>query len=504
MLEKSLEDIEYEATVAFAGGRVKELENIDKLNISIDSAYNTIKTIYTSIPIDSIFGIDIDTLLEDLKCTVMLYSCCYAMDYIIKKEETSDNELNSTFIRHYYDCDSTISPHIMNNIKSNIKKVSDVSSYPDPGRVNPYIGKQYEKNTKGHSHIYSGNILTFLKRNILIKGKKKYIKSSCPSVIFVALKVLGYLPNGGNTNKSKEEIQLTTIKMIDAAVNGGAIFANKEQKRPYIAVQKKLLYKGINEENSELINSVVFDDLFKIERIDTALKRYDTYIKKERKRALTRKNECFAAYICSLFMEIPFPLLSKVQGFFEEFLMRAIDGGNKESYDNYIKEILLFISFIFPTTVGLFCTMIFDISFEDPMIRRNIDKVFRIIENDSGKNIYLKEREYIWSDNSTFYSNKTKSENYTHYYWTDNRHKISVSKALGIMMNETYDTVRIKKIGEENRSRYEEIFLNLKYYSEHGKLIKEYLDKKPITPMQYAEALTKDFLITAEKMNKLK
>ena len=127
--------------------------------------------------------------------------------------------------------------------------------------------------------------------------------------------------------------------MIDAAVKVVAIFANKEQKRPYIAVQKKLLYKGINEENSELINSVVFDDLFKIERIDTALKCYDTYIKKERKRALTRKNECFAAYICSLFMEIPFPLLSKVQGFFEEFLMRAIDGGNKESYDNYIKEI---------------------------------------------------------------------------------------------------------------------------------------------------------------------
>lgn len=101
------------------------------------------------------------------------------------------------------------------------------------------------KNTKGHSHIYSGNILTFLKRNILIEGKKKYIKSSCPSVIFVALKVLGYLPNGGNTNKSKEEIQLTTIKMIDAAVKGGAIFANKEQKRPYIAVQKNYYTKEL-------------------------------------------------------------------------------------------------------------------------------------------------------------------------------------------------------------------------------------------------------------------
>ena len=476
------------------------------MNVSIDFAYNAIKQIYKSI--DSIFDIDIESLLEDLKCTVMLYSCYYAMDFIIRKEEPNGNELNSAFIRHYYDCNSTISSQIVNNIKSNIKKISKVSSYPDPGRVNPYIGKQYEQFTKGYNHIYSGNILTFLKRNLQIEGKKKYIKSPCPSAIFAALKVLGYLPNGGNTNKSREEIQLTTIKMIDAAVNGGAIFANKEQQNPYIAVQKKLLYKGVNEENSELINSVVFDDLFKIERIDTALKCYDAYIRKNRKKALTRKDECFAAYICSLLMEIPLPLLSMAQEFFEKLLAEAIEGGNKETGNNRIKEIFLFTSTIFPTTVGLFCSMMFNKCFEDTMIRRNIDEVFRAIEKDSGKNIYLEDRKHIWSNNSTFDSYKTNSEKYEHYYWIDtgskNEHKIRISKTLGIMMNETYDTVRIKTLGKENHSRYQEIIFNINYYYKYGKFIQEYLDKKPLTPIQYAEELTADFLNTAKKMNILK
>lgn len=245
MLEKSLEDIQFEATATLAPILTKELKDIYKLNIPIDSAYNVIITIYKSIPVKSILGIDIDILLEDLKCTVMLYSCYFAMDYIIKKENSSDNKLNSTFIQQYYDCDSMISQEVTNNIRANIDKLSKTLSYPDPGRVNPYIGKEYENNTKGHNHIYNGNILLFLNRNIQFEQKKIYIKLPSPSVIFVSLKILGYLPNGGNTNKGKEEIKLTTIKVINAAINGGTIFANKEEGKPYITVQKNYYTKEL-------------------------------------------------------------------------------------------------------------------------------------------------------------------------------------------------------------------------------------------------------------------
>lgn len=36
--------------------------------------------------------------------------------------------------------------------------------YPELKRTNRHIGYKYEKNIDGYNHIYSGNILTYLKK----------------------------------------------------------------------------------------------------------------------------------------------------------------------------------------------------------------------------------------------------------------------------------------------------------------------------------------------------
>lgn len=127
------------------------------------------------------------------------------------------------------------------------------------------------------------------------------------------------------------------------------------------------------------------------------------------------------------------------------------------------------------------------------MMRNRIEEISFLIKNDKKKDEYLKSKKYIWSDDKIIYSNKSKYENYTRYHWRNTRHKIEVSPILGIMMNETYDSTRIKKLLDENYSRILEQLYKSMYLSSHKKLIKA-LDNKPYDPLEYAKKLTADFL----------
>lgn len=122
MLEESLQEIEFKTLLSLPSEiKSKYLENIYKLHISIDSAFNIIKAIYKENSAISVFGWDIDILLEDFKYILMIYSCYFAMDYINNKKNPNGIQLTAKFIRRFYDCNSNIQKEIMNNIKDNKK-----------------------------------------------------------------------------------------------------------------------------------------------------------------------------------------------------------------------------------------------------------------------------------------------------------------------------------------------------------------------------------------------
>jgi hypothetical protein len=359
MLEKSLEDIETKPFFSLTSEMKYKLlnfqENTDIANISIDDAYEAIKNILKTLSVTSVLGKDIDTLLNDLKYTVMIYSCYYAMEYIYTINNRHGVPLDGPFIQNFYHCDANIQSDILNNLKRNIKKFSEVTSFPDPGHINPYIGYQYEQSQPKNTHIYSGNILAYLQKGLKIEGKKKYIHTISPSVIFIALTTLGYLPNGGNTNKSKHNISPKTLKIIDNALHGGAILKDASGISFITNQKESLLYDLSDLCVPEIINSALLDDIFKIERVNAALNCYNAYIQKEYLENLTETNEYFAASICSLLMEIPLSILPTAQNFFLKFLTRQFEDDIWKSRKKYLEEIFLFTSFIFPATVGLFC-----------------------------------------------------------------------------------------------------------------------------------------------------
>lgn len=498
MLEKSLNDVETKLFFSLTDEMKDNLSNFqgntDILNISIDDAYETIKNILKTLSVTSVFGKDIDALLDDLKYTVMIYSCYYAMEYLYTIDNPRGVLLDGHFIQKFYHCDANIQRDILNNLKRNIKKFSEVTSFPDPGHINPYIGYQYEQSQPKNTHIYSGNILAYLQKRLRIKDRKKYIHTISPSVIFIALTTLGYLPNGGNTNKSKHNISPKTLKIIDTALHGGTILKDVSGISYKTNQKEFLLYDLPNLCVPEIINSALLDDIFKIERVNAALNCYNAYIQKEYKENLTKTNEYFAASICSLLMEIPLSILPTAQKIFFKFLTRQFEDDIWKSRKKYLEDFFLFTSFIFPATVGLFCHIIFNkFSFSDTNIRQRINDISFILECNKEKILCPNPIKRIWLDDKIIYTYQYIGEKYDHYKWLDDRHKLGVSNVIGIIMNETYNCVRKKTIIEENYSRTCEQLIKACNLLFNGKLILG-LDKQPATPLEYTKKLTADFL----------
>ena len=124
MLEKSLNDVETKLFFSLTDEMKDNLSNFqgntDILNISIDDAYETIKNILKTLSVTSVFGKDIDALLDDLKYTVMIYSCYYAMEYLYTIDNPRGVLLDGHFIQKFYHCDANIQRDILNNLKKKI------------------------------------------------------------------------------------------------------------------------------------------------------------------------------------------------------------------------------------------------------------------------------------------------------------------------------------------------------------------------------------------------
>lgn len=445
----------------------KVMKNVDKDSMSPQVAYDTILKFYEAeFSSHKIYKDSIENLSDDLKKTIMIYSCYFAMEYIYRQE----NPLGVDFItclKNTYPLVDSIDV-INEKMRRPKKDLLNIIDFPDPLEINPFYHTSYEI-MKGHlAHIYNGELLAFLKSTIWVQNKKMWLRTISPSVIFCALSALGNLPNGGYTNKSNTKITINAIGNISDKLTDYIIrFHNKNsQTISYQAFQESFLaYKPSNDIISKIINLALVDDLFRLNRLHFALECYDSHIKNQKnkgKSGLTKEKQYCYASICSLLTEIPiscFPFHKKVT---KEFL-NYFTADDMDSYNIKLKQMLFSTSFLFSFTTGLFCTLLFDeycsTKTENSIIsiRKKIDELSEILFEDQIDilNKLEKPKRYIWDDNygddendkviSWKKRNKGNNKELLEGNWKrKDLHKIHISYVNAIMLNQTAN--RLKKI----------------------------------------------------------
>lgn len=434
--------------------------------------------------------------LKDLPLTLKplleLYCCYFAMDYVYRQEHPQKVKYALSFIREFYDLDGVAADEKYNSIRQKVKKMGTVIDLEDPMLKNPgmRIGKY------NIEHIYLGHIIEFLQKTCSTKKDALYSNYLAPSIIFTALASMGSLPNGVYANRSRTKISMYIIATIDYALRNDFFY------------DKKVLYENTSTATARLINYALADDVYRIDRLNYALKKYIEVRKSEKN--ISAVNEIALARMCSLLLCIPKPLIKAMSPQLDKLIERVQQGSVSEAL-TYVTNILGFTSIIFPYMIGGICSLLFWDSASNELkeiqeIRNIIAKLDEEITHDS---IFLKDiifdSDRIESNNDIVVHKEDKGNGRSNKKWDFTfSHNLPLDEILGYILNQESAIAKTRIIIDENSFIFEKQLFLVKHLIEYETYPKmeDYSPTKlqnKFSPHKYIDSLSKQFLANIYK-----
>ncbi|MEY8356763.1 hypothetical protein AALB39_25900 [Lachnospiraceae bacterium 54-53] len=474
MFEEYLECIAPKTITSLTENMFVTLENIitDSNDLdTFDAMYEKIIQFFTSDCLkyfyDTVSRIRINKELEVMKPTVALYCCYFAMDYVYRMEHPTGEQLDFSFIKDFYDCDSDNAREIYNLLRTSSKKTEKIKVFEDTMYVNPggYIekmGKNYSK-----AHIYLGNIKKYLDKSCEVKEGKLILHDLVPSITFIALRSIGSLPNGGDTNKSRNKISGNIINSIDRWILGKTIV----DKLDIETFKRNKIKYSTKPEIAELINLAAVDDVYRMDRLNMALHEYVHYLEQKKDSndlsVISKVDEYTIAGICSLLISIPISESSRYLDPLEQVL-DLLEYGSSRIPAAYANQLFAFTSVTFPYLIGISCYLLF---YKSGNIK-SIEEIKKIIQNleeclldnyDTLKEVLNIDKNRIWPgehSTSTKYTSTTGKNK-----GTTNKKKINknidwsaehfkpFNEIAEIMLSPTHNIMKTRTLVDENFTR---------------------------------------------------
>ncbi len=444
----------------------------------------------------------LNTFYSQLRPVAALYTCFLLMEDVFHKTYPFGHCLNQAFIRNFYDCTTFQSVDIYNSIKRQIKDLEHILSFPDPKYINPKAVKIH--NSEHMANIYSGHTLSYLKKVYENANNKYYTKDLSPSITFVALKAAGSLPNGGNTNKSFRNLSSNIIQAIDKPLQGGNIYS-KECNIQTINLYKLQYHTSNNV--SHLLNLAVFDDIYRLERLNYVLHKLLNHFDDKSAFNWHQQTEYAILKSYALYLSIPFPLFSTFDPLIKELIQGIISGNSLQVIKN-AQVILTYISIIIPYYIGIFCTYYLCDKWEN--LKTTISELEKYLtyNYENLKNSLKSAEPRIWSvdysksPNSHTYSYQRNKGNTLHPKQTQficwkEKHQFSFNETLGLLLNQADNIISTRTLMDENYCRMQTRFFHRDLPK--SKITLEQLesilgDSTPVNALDYVKTLTSFFL----------
>lgn len=483
-----------------------------------------------------------EEILAQLHSIAVLYCSFYFMEYSYHSSYPSGKRLDNSFIRDFYECDAYESTEIYRYIRRQQKALDSITSFPDPQYLNPFVVKQWNskqstaKNPDFAANIYSGQILKYLKKCHVSINNKAYTKDLVPSVTFLALRNAGYLPNGGNANKSKFDLSSNTLQSFDKYIStkneneqdkkqqGTNAFSSENSITNVI---KAKIYYPSNETIANLMNLAVIDDIYRLDRINHALYKIEWQFLHNGAYCWDKITEKAAIKAFSLYTAVPAPLLALLSPYIDS-IVRGILIDNLEGQAFCAQISLSFISIIIPYYIAMFCffmlpdKVIASIVMEKETSAENQKTIIELKELIESLNLYLENHSQeiktaftntlprIWSDSHCNSSDsdtrlciRNKGNNRSNHFveWKGTHH-YTFNETLGLILNQTQSGFSNHTLLMENYYRTQ---TKLFHYSTDGNLIPlERLEKilgssELLSPFDYIKKLTTLFIAELSK-----
>ncbi|MTK07466.1 MAG: hypothetical protein F8N38_10300 [Hungatella sp.] len=364
MFEETLERLVVKSYTSMDGSMFQAFDAIleDAFEAdTFDKVYEKIKGFFISDGIKSLYAdkseSDILAEIDLLKPIAALYCCYFGMDYIYQKNTPQGEKLDFSYIKSFYDCSSDTAREVYNILRGSIGSLEKVKEFEDTLFVNP---KGYQKKAENEmkdyfkSHIYLGNIKLYLDKACESDGKHLILRDLVPSITFMALRSSSSLPNGTYINRTKGYINVNAINTIDRWVLGQD-FSKEIDLNINTFNVNKVRYKT-SPEIAKLINLAVVDDVYRLDRLNTILINFVSYI--EERKINENINESDIAMASSLLLSIPLPILPRYLRYLEK-LFRGLECNDDSITRAMSKEIIRFTSVTFPYLIGLLCYLLF-------------------------------------------------------------------------------------------------------------------------------------------------
>ncbi|WP_270813530.1 hypothetical protein [Hungatella effluvii] len=528
---------------------IKQENNIESFDKAYSIVESFLKTEYFKFAFDGLPEKTYNHIFYKLKPVSALYCCYFGMDYIYHQKNKDGVPLNSKYLSSYYDCSLKNVQVFMKSIRRQRETIKSTWEYPDPNFVNLYIDAQYADNKKYSPYIYNGNIISYLQKSYSIVNKNQkeeyLINDLVPAITLIALRSTGSLPNGGNTNKSTH-VSSNIINSIDHAIN--EIYYINGKKIPALNTTK-IAYKT-DQNVAELINLAALDDVYKLERLEKAMRKYNDYITKYKNATL--KQEKTIAGMCSLFLNLPLPFINIFDHEFNKAL-NSIINNETENLEGLI-NIIGFYTTIFPYVIGLLCFLLFsqyDIAEMSKHLNawrtlQSLDHIYNIlrvdytalaselkeIENSLAirplnevkitiekleiilnkrvmilrQSMFINKGEKIWSYAATekqnsltkcIYEDKGNRRTYKHLEWRHSRN-LSFSEVLDIILNQKINIAKLRNPLDENYTRHTACEYLIFHTAKFQKFLHNYFQQmgssEKIPPQEYVNLLTTEFI----------
>ena len=343
---------------------------------------------------------------HDLEKVAAAYTCYLGMDYIFRNEHPEGTPLGIQYLKKVYkntvplpvDLD-IFCRSLYASLKQAIPSLRNALNLPGSDLHNPYILKKEKERRRSKAkadnkkyfepHLYLNNIPLYLKKSFPPLGSASninMIRDLTPSVTIAALSVAGAMPNGYFTNRSTDGISYNTISKIDSLLYANSLFRNKEIPKlnlDYIEYSFDHVKDPDYVITANILNLAVLDDVFRIQRFHNAMDTYYHFLT-DHNPSLTVEMEEAIAYVCSLLLNIPIPLISHFREPMQK-LIYYISQKDKLNSVNYLSQIMEFSVVTFPYMIGIICATLYS----DRLPYRNFVKVFSNLSDMSDQALRL-------------------------------------------------------------------------------------------------------------------
>lgn len=415
MFEETLERLVVKSVTSMEGSMFQAFDAIleEAFNAdTFDKVYEKIKEFFISDALKALYDNksekDIVDEIDLLKPIAALYCCYFGMDYIYQKNTPQGEKLDFSYIKSLYDCSSDTAGEVYNILRGSIGKLEKVKEFEDTLFVNPkgyQIKAESEKKDYFKSHIYLGNIKLYLDKACESNGKHLILRDLVPSITFMALRSSSSLPNGAYINRTKGYINVNAINTIDKWILGQD-FSKVMDLNTNTFNANKVKYKT-SPEIAKLINLAAVDDVYRLDRLNTILLNFISFI--EERKINENVNDSDIAMASSLLLSIPLPILPRYLGDLEK-LFYGLECNDDSIIRAMSKEIFRFTAVTFPYLIGLLCYLLFYRSYK-PMPIEEIEKAVGKLEAFLQKNNESLLQSLSVNDNRIWLYGKTENAN---------------------------------------------------------------------------------------------